>query len=238
MAEPGSGELFAWLRSLAVDGDFTAAVEMAMGRSELETPPELWVAADEGGVDRGAGNAAEAAEATGGEAGTGSSAKGADRAGELPPPPPPPQPQPQPQPGSKKTKPSAHEGGPKGGRREQGVGRPDEEKLSMLAALRTRFHRLLSRAEVCAPPPPLSQTRGYWRHTATAPGGAWRKARGRGWRQGPSLHRNILLCTGTLSDAPWQTRLPSCPPPLFLFTDHDETAPPCRAGVPMSLAAP
>jgi hypothetical protein len=43
LTSEGCADLFEWLQSIPKDGDFQAAVEMAMGRSELETPPELWV---------------------------------------------------------------------------------------------------------------------------------------------------------------------------------------------------
>lgn len=42
----GAEDLLSWLQTMTSDADFQAAVEMAMGRSELETPPELWVAGD------------------------------------------------------------------------------------------------------------------------------------------------------------------------------------------------
>ena len=36
-------DLLDWLRSLPDDQDFTRGIELAMGRSEMECPPELWV---------------------------------------------------------------------------------------------------------------------------------------------------------------------------------------------------
>ena len=36
-------DLLDWLRSLPDDRDFTRGIELAMGRSEMECPPELWV---------------------------------------------------------------------------------------------------------------------------------------------------------------------------------------------------
>ena len=38
-----SPDLLGWLRTLANDQDFTRGIEMAMGRSEMECPPELWL---------------------------------------------------------------------------------------------------------------------------------------------------------------------------------------------------
>ena len=107
LAAPGCSDLFSWLQGLDSDRDFTAAVEMAMGRSELETPPELWVS----GATNQSGD-----ELTGEPKG---SERGAPAAGNL--------------------KKSAAVGA------SVEVGRPDEEKLSMLASLRTSFYGLLFR---------------------------------------------------------------------------------------------
>ncbi len=79
LAKSEASELFVWLKGMASDADFQAAQEMALGRSELEVPPELWVVGGDGIGGEGSG------------------------------------------------------------------GRADEEKLSMLAAVRTRFHKLLYR---------------------------------------------------------------------------------------------
>ena len=38
-----STEILDWLRTLPDDQDFTRGIEMAMGRSEMECPPELWL---------------------------------------------------------------------------------------------------------------------------------------------------------------------------------------------------
>ena len=41
-------ELLDWLREMPSDRNFAAGIEMSMGRSELESPVELWISADNG----------------------------------------------------------------------------------------------------------------------------------------------------------------------------------------------
>ena len=143
LAAPGCSELFDWLRTIPSDGDFQAAVEMAMGRSELETPPELWVAEGEGADEPGddeqhdkhdAMTAADepAPDGTALEALSSGAAVVSDTKGGAP---------------------LSKRGGGGGGLVLNGMGRPDEEKLSMLGAIRTRFHKLLYRDDSDAKPP-------------------------------------------------------------------------------------
>jgi MoxR-like ATPase len=42
-----SRKFVTWLRGLRVDADFSTSVEMAMGRTEMECPPELWIEQDD-----------------------------------------------------------------------------------------------------------------------------------------------------------------------------------------------
>ena len=41
-------ELLNWLRTIPNDTDFTASLEMALGRSEMQCPPELWIDGEDG----------------------------------------------------------------------------------------------------------------------------------------------------------------------------------------------
>jgi hypothetical protein len=135
-----------------------------MGRSELETPPELWVAAGDNGdgsdgrleedTDDGSAdvndNKNEAGKAEQGNNVIGTAAVVGERT-------------------SVKKKKKARAGaaaskgkgksgngndssggGSGGGSHGGNNGRPDEEKLSMLSSLRTRFHRLIYREDVGA----------------------------------------------------------------------------------------
>jgi len=161
LSAPGTRDLFAWLRNVhSSDGNFQASVEMAMGKSELETPPELWISPNDvldddkdndgdnqlganGGDDSNTGNdtvaattSATAAIVTDSEVSSSSIMPAKDTAaavledGHI---------------ANTSTVKQHQLHGPRGGSNRQEVGRPDEAKLSMLGAIRTRFHKLLFR---------------------------------------------------------------------------------------------
>ena len=136
LSAPGTSDLFAWLRNAhSSDGNFQASVEMAMGKSELETPPELWISPDDEIVgdskddddedSRLAGNGGDDSNT---DNDTGAATTSATAAIVT---------------DSEVSHQRLH--GPRGGSNRQEVGRPDEAKLSMLGAIRTRFHKLLFR---------------------------------------------------------------------------------------------
>jgi len=161
LSAPGTSDLFAWLRNAHTsDGNFQASVEMAMGKSELETPPELWISPDEIDVtsddedNAKHGHLAETGE-DGGTDGNNTctatasvtviAASEVASASRIPSKDTPAALTEEENKGSSTVKQRNQMHGPRGGNNRQEVGRPDEAKLSMLAAVRTRFHRLLFR---------------------------------------------------------------------------------------------
>lgn len=162
LSAPGTSDLFAWLRSAHTsDGNFQPSVEMAVGKSELETPPELWISPDDDNIDDSkdddddndnqlsenvgdtsndagaATTSATAAIVTDSEVSSSSIMHAKDTAAAVK------------EDGFKAKSSSVKQHqelhGPRGGSNLQEVGRPDEAKLSMLGAIRSRFHKLIFR---------------------------------------------------------------------------------------------